>query len=365
MNGPKTPIPPGSTIGIVGGGQLGRMTVLAAANLGYHCHIFCPEERAPASKVAKQTTRAAYTDEKALKEFAESVDVVTFEFENIPHESVQLLTDLVPVRPSWRCLQISQDRLIEKDFLNSIGVATTPYKSVESLGELEDAVDLLGRPSVLKTTRMGYDGKGQAKIGPYTALSDAWSAMNGAPSILEAFVDFEREISVIIARSPNGEMAAFEPVHNIHTNHILDTTTAPAGISDALAKTAVTMATRTAEEMGLIGLLAVEMFVTSDGLLMVNEVAPRPHNSGHWTMDGAMTSQFEQFVRAVCGLPLGKTERLHDTVMTNLLGDDIEAWEDILAEPNARLHLYGKVEARPGRKMGHVNRLYPINGLKS
>jgi len=364
MNGPQSPIPPGSTIGIVGGGQLGRMTVLAAANLGYKCHIFCPEERAPASKVAKQTTRADYTDEEALKRFAADVDVVTFEFENIPHESVQLLTELVPVRPSWKCLQISQDRLVEKDFMNSIGVATTPYRPVESLGDLEEAIDLLGRPSVLKTTRLGYDGKGQVKIDDETALSDAWSAMNGSPAILEAFVNFEREISVIVARSPNGETAAYEPVHNVHTNHILDTTTAPAGISDELSKTAITMATRTAEEMGLIGLLAVELFVTTDGLLMVNEVAPRPHNSGHWTMDGAATSQFEQFVRAVCGLPLGATERLHDTVMTNLLGDDIDAWDEILSEPNARLHLYGKLEARPGRKMGHVNRIFPKNGLE-
>jgi len=365
MSHSAAPIPPGSTIGIVGGGQLGRMTVLAAANLGYKCHIFCPEDRAPASKVANLTVQADYRDEAALKRFANDVDVVTFEFENIPHESVQLLTELAPVRPSWRCLQISQDRLVEKDFMNGIGVATTPYRRVESLGDLEDAVALLGYPSVLKTARMGYDGKGQVKIDKETALSDAWSAMEGGPAILEAFVDFEREISVIVARSPNGEMASYEPVHNVHTNHILDTTTAPAGIGEHLSKTAITMATRTAEEMKLIGLLAVEMFVTRDNRLMVNEVAPRPHNSGHWTMDGAATSQFEQFVRAVCGLPLGATERLQDTVMTNLLGDDIDAWPEILSEPNAHLHLYGKLEARPGRKMGHVNRLYPKNGLDS
>ncbi len=353
------PVPPGSTIGIIGGGQLGRMTAIAAANLGYRCHIFCPEERCPASKVAAEFTCAEYTDHEALARFADSVDVVTFEFENIPHESVQLLTEHVLVRPNWDVLKISQDRLIEKDFLNKNGIATASYKRATSADELKAAVAEIGVPSILKTVRLGYDGKGQVKISSDTDLNQAWVEMGSDLGILEGFVSFDREISVIVARSASGECRAFEPVHNVHTNHILDTTTVPAGLSPQVNMKAIAMAEQVAAALDIVGLLAVEMFVTGDQKLLVNEIAPRPHNSGHWTMDGCVTSQFEQFVRAICGLPLGSTDRLHDTIMTNLLGDDVSAWKEILAEPNAHLHLYGKREARPGRKMGHVNRLFP------
>ncbi|MCW9034423.1 MAG: 5-(carboxyamino)imidazole ribonucleotide synthase [Rhodospirillales bacterium] len=356
---PLNSIPSGSTIGIIGGGQLGRMTAIAAANLGYHCHIFCPEERCPASKVSAEFTQAEYTDHEALARFADSVDVVTFEFENIPHESVQLLTEHVLVRPNWDALKISQDRLIEKDFLNQNGISTASYKRATSAEDLKTAVAEIGTPSVLKTVRLGYDGKGQVKVTEDTNLDEAWSTMGSELGVLEGFVPFEREISVIVARAPSGECRAFEPVHNVHTNHILDTTTAPAGISPQLRDKAIAMAEQVATALDIIGLLAVEMFVTNEDDLLVNEIAPRPHNSGHWTMDGCATSQFEQFVRAICGLPLGSTERLHNTVMTNLIGDDVNDWEEILTEPNAHLHLYGKREARTGRKMGHVNRLFP------
>jgi len=357
---PLNPLAPGSTIGIIGGGQLGRMTAIAAANLGYRCHTFCPEVRCPASNVSAEFTRAEYTDLDALATFADSVDVVTFEFENIPHESVQLLTEHVLVRPNWGCLHISQDRLLEKDFLNRNNIGTAGYRRIESAADLVKAVEELGRPSILKTVRLGYDGKGQVKITDGKDLPEAWAEMGSDLGILEAFVDFEREISVIIARAPGGEWTAFEPVHNVHTNHILDTTTAPAGVSPELTAQAIDMAHRIADSLDIVGLLAVEMFVTSDGNLLVNEIAPRPHNSGHWTMDGCATSQFEQFVRAICGLPLGSIERRFDTVMTNLIGEDASHWQEFLGEPNAHLHLYGKREARPGRKMGHVNRLYPL-----
>jgi 5-(carboxyamino)imidazole ribonucleotide synthase len=361
---PLNPIPPGSTIGIIGGGQLGRMTAIAAANLGYRCHIFCPEANCPASKVSAEFTCADYTDLEALATFANSVDVVTFEFENIPHESVQLLTEHVLVRPNWGCLQISQDRLLEKDFLNRNDVGTAAYRPIESADDLIKAVEEIGRPSVLKTVRLGYDGKGQVKVTEGKDLQEAWREMGSDLGILEAFVDFEREISVIIARAPSGDWAAFEPVHNVHTHHILDTTTAPAGVSLELTAQAIDMARRIANSLDVVGLLAVEMFVTNGGELLVNEIAPRPHNSGHWTMDGCATSQFEQFVRAICGLPLGSIERRFDTVMTNLLGQEANDWQEILAEPNAHLHLYGKREARSGRKMGHVNRLFPLGSLK-
>ncbi|MCW8951490.1 MAG: 5-(carboxyamino)imidazole ribonucleotide synthase [Rhodospirillales bacterium] len=352
-------VPPGGTIGIIGGGQLGRMTALAAAAMGYRCHIFCPEPDSPAFAVAAEHTIAEYTDREALGRFADAVDVVTFEFENIPHESVQILADHVVVRPSWECLHISQDRLIEKDFLNGIGIATTAYRRIEGPDMLRQAIAEIGPRAVLKTVRMGYDGKGQVMMKEGMEADDAWARMGGPLGILEAFVDYEREISVVIARGPDGKSVAFEPVENRHANHILDVTIAPANIPAEMAERAVTMATRTVEAMDLIGLLAVEMFVGRDGTLLVNELAPRPHNSGHWSMDACVTGQFEQFVRAVCGLPLGSPERHSDAVMKNLLGHDVDGWAEYLTHPNAKLHLYGKKEARPGRKMGHVNTLYP------
>jgi 5-(carboxyamino)imidazole ribonucleotide synthase len=357
------PLAPGSTIGIVGGGQLGRMAALAAARLGYRTHIFSPEPDSPAAQVSAAATVAAYSDQAAIADFASKVDVVTFEFENVPADSVRLMAESVPVRPCWKVLETAQDRIAEKSFFNSIGIATAPWRPVSSAAELKTAVAELGRPSVLKTARMGYDGKGQVKIGPDTDLDEAWASLGAgldAPGagILEGFIAFEGEISVIVARGIDGGWASFDPVWNVHKDHILDTSTVPAPIAPHLADAAMEMAHRAAEALGVIGLLAVEMFVTGEQLL-VNEMAPRPHNSGHWTMDACVTDQFEQFIRAVCGLPLGSPERHSDATMKNLIGIDAHQWAEILDDPTAKLHLYGKAEARAGRKMGHVNRIRP------
>lgn len=374
----RFPLPPGSTIGIMGGGQLGRMTALAAAPLGYRCHIFTPETDSPAEQVSAAATVAEYSDVEALESFADDVDVVTFEFENVPFESVQVLAERVPVRPGWDCLRISQDRLVEKDFINRLGIPTTPYRAVRNLADLNTALAEFRCPSVLKTTRLGYDGKGQVLINAESGAEAAWATISAAagstdnPAILEAFVDLAMEISVIVARGKDGSWMAFPPVDNRHKNHILDITRAPADIAENMSMKAVRSALAIADEMNLVGLLAVEMFITRSGdeggvgpksELMVNEIAPRPHNSGHWTMDACVTSQFEQFVRAVAGLPFGSVERHHDAVMKNLIGDDVNNWLDHAGELGAALHLYGKAEARAGRKMGHVNRLYPVGKL--
>ena len=350
-------IPPGGTIGILGGGQLGRMAAMAAARLGYRCHIYCPDTDAPASHVADATTVAAYDDLAALEAFAKAVDVVTFEFENVPSAATEALAALKPTRPAPHVLHLTQQRLREKNFLSSISVPTTRYLEVAHKEALPQAVQALGRPCVLKSASFGYDGKGQVRINPETDLANVWESMGGELAILEAFVDFQREISVVIARGIDGYMELFVPVENQHRNHILDTTIAPARISKAVSEKAEAIARHIAQEIKLVGLLGVEMFVTKSGDVLVNELAPRPHNSGHWTIDACVTSQFEQFIRAVCGLPLGSPERHSDAVMKNLLGDEVANWKQILGEPGAKLHLYGKAEARPGRKMGHVTRL--------
>ncbi len=352
-------IPPGSTIGILGGGQLGRMLALSAAALGYRVHVFVPEADSPTEQVAAAATIAAYDDLDALSRFAAAVDVVTFEFENVPAATAGHLVSLRPVHPSPGVLAIAQDRLVEKRFLNGIGVPTAAFRPVDDRRQLEAAIADLGRPAVLKTVRLGYDGKGQTVIRPETAPEQALDALGGAPGVLEAFVDFRMEASVIVARAASGEMRSFVPVENRHVHHILDTTVAPADIPKALADEATRMARHIADGLDLVGLLAVEMFVTRDDRIVVNELAPRPHNSGHWTMDACRTSQFEQHVRAVCGLPLGSPERHSDATMKNLIGDEVDDWLEALADPSAKLHLYGKSEARPGRKMGHVNRLRP------
>ena len=359
-----TAIPPGSKIGILGGGQLGRMTALAAAALGYKCHIFSPEKDAPAAHVADAATVADYTDRKALAKFAASVDVVTYEFENIPFEPVAEIAKKVPVRPSPTVLQISQDRLREKDFVNSVGVGTAKYRAVANLPELIAAVEEIGRPAVLKTARLGYDGKGQVPIRADTDLATAWTAIEQAmpapiQGILEGFVEFEREVSAIVARGADGKTASYVAVENRHEHHILAQTIAPARLPFETARRAEGIARHVAEKIGLIGIMGVEMFVSGDGVLLVNELAPRPHNSGHWTIDACVTSQFEQVVRAICGLPLGNPRRHSDAVMDNLIGDAVNRWPEILKDPDAKLHLYGKREARPGRKMGHVTRLLP------
>ena len=359
------PLKPGAVIGILGGGQLGRMAALAAARLGYRCHIYCPEPDAPATQVTALASIAAYEDHTALAAFAEAVDVATFEFENIPFETAAFLAERVALRPGAETLRICQDRLAEKTFCAALGVPTTPFAEVTDAEELAKAVAEMGRPGVLKTARLGYDGKGQVAIGPATDLEEAWRTMAGSAAeprgILEAFVDFDLEISAIVARGLDGACQSYVPVENQHRNHILDRTLVPARIAPEVAERAEGLARGLAEGLGLVGLMAVEMFVTLDGRLLVNELAPRPHNSGHWTLDACVTSQFEQFIRAVAGLPLGSCARLADAEMKNLLGDEAGNWREILSDPNAKLHLYGKAEARPGRKMGHVTRLIPRN----
>jgi len=356
-NNNKT-IAPGSVIGIVGGGQLGRMTAVAAAELGYRVNIFTPEQNSPASQVCTSTFVADYDDDAAIKAFGESVDVITFEFENIPAKTVQKLSTYAPMRPNWNCLAICQDRAKEKTFAADLGIETAPWTLVTSAQELIAAIAKIGTPSILKTTTMGYDGKGQVRIHENTDPYEAWAALGGNIGILEGFVDFTMEISVITARRPNGAMATFDVVENRHKDGVLDITIAPADIPENCADQARAIGQKLAEAMGMVGLLAVELFITKDGHLLMNEMAPRPHNSGHWTQDGCKTSQYEQFVRAVAGLPLGTTQRHSDAVMKNLIGDDIDPWLDILTNPDDKLHLYGKKEARAGRKMGHINRLY-------
>lgn len=348
---------PGSTIGILGDGQLGRMIALAAARLGYRCHTFADRPDSPAAQVCAASTVADYGDQQALDSFADAVDVVTLEFENVPEASVRYLAERVPVRPGPEVLAIAQDRLLEKNFLNGVGILTAPYAHVTDLPSLEKAVDAIGRPCVLKTAQFGYDGKGQILIDGDSSLAQVFRQINSKHTVLEGWIDYALEISVIVAHGLTGETISYIPVENRHVNHILDTTIAPAGVSPGIAAKAGEIARHAAEQMGVVGLLAVEMFVTWDGDVLVNEVAPRPHNSGHWTIDACSISQFQQLIRAICGLPLGSTERHSDAVMKNLIGAEVEGWRDVLGEPGARLHLYGKSEIREGRKMGHITRL--------
>ncbi len=350
---------PGATIGILGGGQLGRMTALAATQLGYRCHVFASRPDSPGAQVCGAATVADFSDPAALDRFAAAVDVATFEFENIPAATVRRVAAAKPVLPRPEILEITQDRLREKDFLRSIEVATTTYREISGAADLARALRDFGCPAVLKTVRMGYDGKGQVTVTAETRPEDAWRRMSGQAGILEGFVDFACEISVIVARGQDGAWATYPPVENQHAAHILDTTIAPARIKRETAMRAEAIARHVAEQLDLVGVLAVEMFVTKPGEILVNELAPRPHNSGHWTIDACVTSQFEQLVRAICGLPLGSVEHHSDAVMKNLIGADVEKWRDALNDPLAKLHLYGKKEARPGRKMGHVTRLNP------
>jgi 5-(carboxyamino)imidazole ribonucleotide synthase len=354
---------PGATIGILGGGQLGRMTALAAARLGYRAHVFATEPDSPAGQVCAAATVASYDDVAALDRFAAAIDVATFEFENIPAEAVRRVAARKPVMPRPEILEISQDRLKEKGFLNRIGVATTEYQEITDPTALGRALAALaqipGGRGVLKSARMGYDGKGQVNVGAATSADEAWRQMGAPRGILEAFVDFRCEVSVVVARGADGALATYPTVENRHVNHILDTTIAPASLPPEVTRQADAIARDIATRLDLVGVLAVEMFVTKDGRLLVNELAPRPHNSGHWTIDACATSQFEQLVRAICGLPLGLTERHADAVMKNLIGDEVETWREAIADPSARLHLYGKRTTRPGRKMGHVTRLLP------
>lgn len=349
-------LPQGSVIGILGGGQLGRMLSVAAARLGYRSHIYEPAANPPAADVAHAVTTAPYEDAAALAAFAEAVDVITYEFENIPTAALDLLEARRPIRPSRRALAISQDRIAEKDFLTGLGLNCAPYAPVAGAADLDQALDRIGAPAILKTTRLGYDGKGQARIAAPADAATALAAMQGAPAVLEGFVSFSREISVIAARSASGEVAAFDPGENVHKSGILHTTTVPARISPSERSDAVLIAARILNALDYVGVMGVELFVTPTGLL-VNEIAPRVHNSGHWTQNGCAIDQFEQHIRAVAGWPLGDGARHADVEMLNLIGDDIAQVPALARQKDTAIHLYGKSEARPGRKMGHVNRI--------
>ncbi len=346
--------PPGSTIGIIGGGQLGRMLARAASRMGYKTHIYTPDKDSPASHVATKTTIGAYQDAASLRAFGQSVDVVTFEFENIPAETLEMLDHIVAVRPKSSVLFTTRHRLREKEFIRAQGIATAPFAPVRSEAELAEAIKTIGTPSVLKTCEMGYDGKGQVLIKNAAEAATAWATLGKTECILEGFVNFSAEASVIVARSTLGEARCYPLVENIHRDHILHKTIAPAPFIDAHQEQASKIAKTLAEALDVVGLLAVEMFVTEGGLL-VNELAPRPHNSGHWTMEGAPTSQFEQHIRAICGWALGDTTAHRPCEMINLLGDDWLQWQEYARRPDAHVHLYGKSDSRPGRKMGHVN----------
>jgi 5-(carboxyamino)imidazole ribonucleotide synthase len=347
---------PGSTIGILGGGQLGRMLSIAAARLGLKAHIFEPGPNPPAGDVAAMVTTAAYDDAGALVRFAGSVDVVTFEFENVPALAAETLLAHAPVRPNPQALQISQDRVVEKGFIEGLGIAVAPWRAVADLGDLKAALAHIGAPSILKTRRLGYDGKGQVRITDADGAEAAWDEIAGAASVLEGFVQFEHEISVIGARGLSGEVVCYDPGENVHRDGILHTTTIPAEITPATRMDAVLIAGKILNALDYIGVMGVELFQAPDGRLLVNEIAPRVHNSGHWTIEGCVVDQFQQHIRAVAGWPLGDGSRHSDAVMTNLIGDEAADWKSMAASGDG-LHLYGKSQARPGRKMGHVTRI--------
>ncbi|MCC6735384.1 MAG: 5-(carboxyamino)imidazole ribonucleotide synthase [Bauldia sp.] len=365
---PDAPLPPGSVIGILGGGQLGRMLAMAAAEMGFRVHVFAPPGDNPATDVAHASTLAAWDDFAALDAFAAAVDAITYEFENIPVATAEFLASRKPLRPGVRALAVAQDRLNEKTLAQDLGIAVPLFRPVDAAAELAEArtfVGHTGRPAILKTRRLGYDGKGQAVIRSDADAAAAWPAIGGVPAILEEMIPFTREISVLVARGADGTVRVFDVPENRHRHGILDTSTVPAAVTPGLARRAEAIGRRIAEELGYVGLLAVELFVEGEGddaKLLFNEIAPRVHNSGHWTTDACLVSQFEQHIRAVAGWPLGDPRRHSDVVMTNLIGADIDAWPALAAEPGARLHLYGKAESRPGRKMGHVNRIRPRSG---
>lgn len=356
-----TALPPGSTIGILGGGQLGRMLSLAAARLGFKTHIYAPEADGPAFDFSTRQTIAGYDDQQSLAAFASSIAVATYEFENVPAATVEFLSARVPVRPGAKALACAQDRLNEKQLAQALGAGTAPFAQVDSLTDLEAAIASIGCPAVLKTRRFGYDGKGQAKIYAASDAAAAWEAVGGQACILEGFINFSKEVSVVAARGEDGTFRAFDVTENDHRNHILYRSLAPAYVSYEIAQSAVGTAEKIAAALDYVGVFAVEYFVSGDGSnarLLVNEMAPRVHNSGHWTLDGADTSQFEQHIRAVAGWPLGSTSRRAPQVeMINMIGDEITACERLAAEPGTQVHHYGKAESRAGRKMGHFTRL--------
>jgi 5-(carboxyamino)imidazole ribonucleotide synthase len=352
---------PGATIGLMGSGQLGRMFAIAARRMGYRVHVFSPDSDTPAGQFSDHEVTGAYEDETAVRDFARKLDLLTFEFENIPRQTIEWCAAECEVRPAGSILHTAQNRLREKDFLSGAGIPVAPYRAVHSESELEHAIEELGTPAILKSAAFGYDGKGQRFIAQPGELEEIWRERPGEKLILEGAIDFEKEVSVIVARALDGSISTFPVCENLHRNHILDITVVPARVSGAVEKNAADLAGAIAEKMELVGLLAVEMFLKADDSLLVNELAPRPHNSGHWTIEGCATTQFEQHVRSVCGLPLGSTEILRPTAMANLLGDlwtDGEPnWAAALKVEGVHLHLYGKREPRPGRKMGHLTAL--------
>lgn len=353
---------PGDTIGILGGGQLGRMLALAAARLGLRCQVFSPDPDSPAFDVVMNATCAEFADVEALELFANDVDVITYEFENVPSASAMLLAARRPVLPDRKILETTQDRLAEKDFVKRLGIGTAAYADVNSAAALRTAIEQIGLPAVIKTRRFGYDGKGQAIIRAGDDPDRIWEDLATKSAILEAFVPFEREISVIAARSASGEVECFDVTENEHRDHILKISRAPAPIPDALAAQARGIAERIAHALDYVGVLAVELFVVQGSggpTILVNEIAPRVHNSGHWTLDGASISQFEQHIRAIAGWPLGRPVRHGHVTMTNLIGNEVDGYEQWLTVPGATVHLYGKGSPRPGRKMGHVTQVGP------
>ena len=350
------PLVTGATIGILGGGQLGRMLSVAAARLGFKCHIFEPGNEPPAGQTAHRVTTATYEDKDALIAFAKSVDVVTYEFENIPTEALDTIEAIVPIRPGREALRVSQDRLTEKKYLQALGLQVAPFAEVSDKGSMSKATAQVGTPSILKTRRFGYDGKGQVRLKAAEDATTALADIQGAPAILEGFVNFSHEVSVIAARSSTGEVACYDPGENVHRDGILHTTTVPARLSASQRTDAVLIAAKILNALEYVGVLGVELFVTPAGLI-VNEIAPRVHNSGHWTQNGCAVDQFEQHIRAVVGWPLGDGSRHADVTMENLIGDDMDQVPQIAREANAALHLYGKADVKPGRKMGHVNRV--------
>jgi len=346
----------GAVIGILGGGQLGRMLSVAASRLGFKCHIFEPGANPPAGQVADKVTTAAYSDLDALAAFARSVDIITFEFENIPTQALDALEKLRPVLPARNALATSQDRLTEKQFLSGLGLQTAPFANVETAADLAAAVAHIGAPSILKTRRFGYDGKGQARLKTIADAKAAWDALGNTASVLEGFIDFSHEISVIGARSQSGEVVCYDPGENIHRDGVLHTTTLPATLTQSQRMDAVLLTGKILNALDYVGVMGVELFVTTSGLI-VNEIAPRVHNSGHWTQNGCIIDQFEQHIRAVAGWPLGDGVRHSNVVMTNLIGDEVLDVATLSKDANAGLHLYGKADAKPGRKMGHVNKI--------
>ena len=348
------PLPTGAIIGILGGGQLGRMLSVAAARLGFRTHIFEPGANPPAADVAHAVTTAGYDDVAALTAFANAVDIVTFEFENIPTDALDVIEAITPIHPNREALRTSQDRLTEKTFLEGLGLNVAPFADIANAADLEAAMQTIGAPSILKTRRFGYDGKGQSRLRSVDDSATAWADMAGSPAVLEGFVDFSIEVSVIAARSASGDVACFDPGENVHRDGILHTTTVPARLSAAQRTDAVLLAAKILNALDYVGVLGVELFVTPQGFI-VNEIAPRVHNSGHWTQNGCTVDQFEQHIRAITGWPLGDGSRYADVVMENLIGDDMDRVPALAKQRDTALHLYGKADVKAGRKMGHVN----------